>query len=109
MISEACIDRQRLSQGLLQTIRVLGEFKGKQELFRTQSPQVLDTLLQASIIESTESSNRLKGIIAPHDRIAAIVGGKAAPKNRPEQEIAGYRDALNTIHAGHDRMAFSTG
>lgn len=102
------IERQPFSQGLLQTVRLLGEFKGKQELFREQSPQVLETLRQASMIESTESSNRLEGITAPHARIAQLVGRRAKPKNRPEQEIAGYRDVLNNIHAGHAHLPFNT-
>src|SRR5277367_6471482 len=101
------IERQGLSQALLQTIRLLGEFKGKQELFREQSPQVLETLRQASMIESTESSNRLEGITAPHARIAELVSRKARPKNRPEQEIAGYRDVLNNIHANHANVPFT--
>ncbi len=95
-----------VSHGLLQTIRLLGEFKGKQELFRAQSPQVLETLRQGSVIESTESSNRLEGITAPHERIADLVAKRSEPKNRPEQEIAGYRDALNLIHTGHGHLRF---
>ncbi|HWB59708.1 MAG TPA: hypothetical protein VG733_09455, partial [Chthoniobacteraceae bacterium] len=101
------IDRQPLSQALLQTIRLLGEFKGKQELFREQSPQVLETLRQSSMIESTESSNRLEGITAPHGRIAELVSKKSRPKNRPEQEIAGYRDVLNNIHASRAGAPFT--
>jgi len=106
--ADGFIDRQPFSQPLLQTVRLLGEFKGKQELFRAQSPQVLETLRQASMIESTESSNRLEGIIAPHERIAELVGKQARPKNRPEQEIAGYRDVLSNIHANHASMPFTT-
>jgi len=102
------IEGQPFSRALLQTIRLLGEFKGKQELFREQSPQVLETLRQASMIQSTESSNRLEGITAPHERIAKLVGKQARPKNRPEQEIAGYRDVLNNIHANHAHMPFTT-
>lgn len=106
--TDGFVERQPLSQVLVQTVRLLGEFKGKQELFREQSPQVLETLRQASMIESTESSNRLEGITAPHERIADIVGKKTKPKNRPEQEIAGYRDVLNNIHANHANMPFNT-
>ena len=106
--ADGFIGRQPMSQALLQTIRLLGEFKGKQELFREQSPQVLETLRQASMIESTESSNRLEGITAPHERIAELVGKRTKPKNRPEQEIAGYRDVLNHIHANHANIPFNT-
>ncbi|MFM6192057.1 MAG: hypothetical protein ACKPEN_07090 [Planktothrix sp.] len=63
------INRQPLNQKLLQTIRLIGEYKGKQELFKQQAPQVLETLRQAAIIQSTESSNRIEGITVPLIRI----------------------------------------
>jgi Fic family protein len=89
------------------TLNVLGEFRGRQELFREQAPEVLEALLQAALIESTESSNRLEGITAPRERLEALVLRPTAPENRSEQEIAGYRDALNLIHESHRDMAFS--
>src|SRR5687768_14210826 len=101
------LDKQRIPQNLLRTIRLLGEYKGKEEVFKQQSPQVLETLRQAAVIRSTESSNRIEGVVAPHDRIVKIVQKKATPDNRSEQEIAGYRDVLNTIHANHANMKFS--
>lgn len=103
----AFLDKQRIPQNLLRTIRVLGEYKGKEEVFRHQSPQVLETLRQDAVIRSTESSNRIEGVVAPHDRIVKIVQKKVKPGNRSEQEIAGYRDVLNTIHANHANMKFS--
>lgn len=103
-LTSGFIERHPISHGLLQTIRLLGESKGKQDLFREQSPQVLDSLRQTSLIESSESSNRLEGITAPHERIAGLIGKKMKPKNRPEQEIAGYRDALQTIHANRAHL-----
>ncbi len=103
------IERQPITQNLLRTIRLIGEYKGKQELFKEQSPQVLETLQQAAIIQSTESSNRIEGVEAPLQRIKALVAQKTTPMNRSEQEIAGYRDVLNTIHANYGRMPFSTG
>src|ERR1700722_7347996 len=92
------IEKQPLSQGLLQTIRQLGEYKGRQELYTEQAPQVLKALQHAAEIESTESSNRIEGVTAPHDRIAEIVARKTKPRNRPEQEIAGDRGVLQNIH-----------
>jgi len=101
------IEKQPMPQNLLRTIRLLGEFKGKEEVFKQQSPQVLETLRQAAVIQSTESSNRIEGVVAPHDRIVKLVQKKVKPGNRSEQEIAGYRDVLNTIHANHENMTFS--
>lgn len=103
------IERQHISQGLIQTIRTIGEFKGKQRLFKEQAPQVLETLRQAAIIQSTESSNRIEGITAPLERIKALVAEKTTPRNRSEQEIAGYRDVLSTIHANHAHIPLTTG
>jgi len=91
----------------METLKKLGEHKGKQALFTAQTPEVLDTLKQAALIESSESSNRLEGITAPHARIKAMVLRNAAPRDRSEQEIAGYRDALSLIHESAEHMAFS--
>jgi hypothetical protein len=52
------IERQPITQNLLRTVRLLGEFKGKETLFKEQIPQALETLRQAAIIQSMESSNR---------------------------------------------------
>jgi len=63
--------------------------------------------VSAAIIESSESSNRLEGITAPRDRIAALVLKPTAPENRSEREIAGYRDGLNLIHESAREMSFT--
>jgi Fic family protein len=103
------LQKQLVTHNLLQTIRRIAEYKGKQDLYKEQSPQILETLRQASIIQSTESSNRLEGITAPPERIKALVAKKATPRNRSEQEIAGYRDVLSTIHANHADIPFTIG
>ncbi len=96
-----------ITQNLLRSVRLLGEYKGKQDLYIKQIPQALETLRQVAIIQSTESSNRIEGITAPLARIKAIVAEKTTPQNRSEQEIAGYRDVLNTIHANWEAIPFS--
>lgn len=88
-------------------LKTIGEYKGKQALFFTQTPEILNTLKRVSIVESSESSNRLEGITAPHKRIEGIVLQSTQPRNRSEQEIAGYRDALNLIHESAEHMPFS--
>ncbi len=90
------------------SLRQLGEYRGKQELFVRQRPEVLETLRSAAVIESSESSNRLEGIVAPKARIKALVLKDISPRNRSEQEIAGYRDALNLLHQSALDMAFAT-
>jgi len=88
-------------------LKKIGESRGKQELFFRQTPEVLESLQQVAIIESSESSNRLEGVTAPHDRIEALVLKSTTPKNRSEQEIAGYRDALALIHESARYMDFT--
>ena len=89
------------------TLQRLGEYKGRQDLFRRQAPEILEGLRHAAVVESSESSNRIEGVVAPHRRIEALVLRSSAPRNRSEQEIAGYRDALNLIHESARDMAFS--
>ncbi|MBU2446576.1 MAG: Fic family protein [Bacteroidetes bacterium] len=97
-----------ITHNILQTIRLIGEYKGKQDLFKEQSPQLLNTLRQTAIIQSIESSNRIEGISAPLERIKAIAAEKTIPANRSEQEIAGYRNVLNTIHSSYEHITVSS-
>lgn len=92
------IESQLISPALLGAVREIGEFRGREEMYGSRAPEVLETLREASIIASTESSNRIEGISAPHDRIEDLVVRHDRPRNRSEQEIAGYRDVLGTIH-----------
>jgi Fic family protein len=77
----------------------LGRFQGRQELYQHQAPQLLDTLRQIAVVESTEASNRIEGIIVPADRLKALMA-QVEPETRPESEIAGYRDILARVHTG---------
>lgn len=89
------------------TLRELGEFRGKQTLFIRQRPEVLTSLRQVALVESSESSNRLEGIVADRGRLEQLVLHANAPRDRSEQEIAGYRDALALIHESAREMPFS--
>jgi len=106
-LSRAFLGELRFSASDLKSLHALGEYRGKQELFARQSPQVLESLRRVAMIESGESSNRLEGITAPRDRILALVQEDTAPRDRSEQEIAGYRDALNLVHGNHAELTVS--
>ncbi len=75
------------------------EARGKQDLWVRQKPETLKVLREQAIIQSVESSNRIEGVTIPPDRIRPLVIGKARPVDRPEEEIAGYRRALEWIFA----------
>jgi Fic family protein len=87
----------------------LGEYRGKQLLFFEQSPEVLSDLRQVAVVESTESSNRLEGVVVAAHRLKSLVLKNATPQSRSEQEVAGYRDALGLIHENGEEMPFSEG
>lgn len=89
------------------TLRSLGECRGKQLLYAAQSPEALKGLRQAAAVESTKSSNRLEGVVVAPSRLKSLVIRNATPKNRSEQEIAGYRDALALIHESAAHMPFN--
>ena len=99
---------QALNQGLLQSVRLVGEYRGKEALFKQQSPQVLQALRDSALIQSTESSNRIEGVVAPPQRIRDLVAKRTQPANRSEQEIAGYREVLNTIHTNFADMPLTS-
>jgi Fic family protein len=87
----------------------MGEYQGKQQLYAIQSPETLKNLSQTAVIESTESSNRLEGVVVAPTRLKSLIIRNTAPKNRSEQEIAGYRDALALIHESAIHMSFTEG
>lgn len=82
------------------TLWLLGdcmEAKGKQELWTHQRPEVLAALREQAIIQSAESSNRIEGVTVPRGRLRPVVLGKSPPRDRSEEELAGYRKALDWI------------
>ncbi|WP_034450280.1 Fic family protein [Butyrivibrio sp. AE2032] len=77
---------------------------GKQEMYLKQRPEELEKLVEIAKIQSTEASNAIEGIVTTNTRIKQLVEQKTTPKNRDEQEIAGYRDVLSLIHESFDAI-----
>jgi Fic family protein len=92
---------------MVQTIRLIGEHKGRQELYRLQAPEKLENLRQVAVIQSVESSNRIEGVVAAPGRLEALMREKTTPRDRSEGEIAGYRDVLATVHESAADIPFS--
>lgn len=92
------LEKFSITNEQVRMIRKLGEFKGKQELYKKQAPEVLENLQMVALVQSTESSNRLEQVTATPNRFKELMADKTTPQNRSEAEIAGYRDVLNTIH-----------
>jgi len=85
----------------------LGEARGKQELFTKQAPQKLKALREHALIESAVSSNRIEGVKVDQDRIRTVVLGKAHLRDRDEEEVRGYRNALKLIHEQAGKLSVS--
>lgn len=81
-----------------------GEARGMQEMWKKVRPEVLKKLKESAIIQSTESSNRIEGVEVEPNRLIPLVLGKTKPKDRSEEEIAGYRKALSYIHKNYSKI-----
>jgi Fic family protein len=77
----------------------LAEARGKQELFTKQAPQRLRTLREHAVIQSAVSSNRIEGVEIEGKRVGTVLFGNRILRDRDEEEVRGYRNALKLIHA----------
>ena len=89
---------------LLGLVAAIYKAAGKQEMYLKQRPEALEKLVEIAMIQSTQASNAIEGIVTTNTRIRQLVQEKTTPRNRDEQEIAGYRDALAIIHESFDAI-----
>lgn len=89
---------------ILAYVAQIHEYKGKQELYLRQRPVELNRLIEIAKIQSTESSNRIEGIVTTDARLRQLVENKTTPRNRNEEEILGYRNALNIVHENYEAI-----
>lgn len=87
---------------IINYIAKIHEYKGRQELFVRQKKDKLEKLVEIAKIQSTESSNKIEGIVSTNTRIKQLVQDKTTPRNRDEKEIMGYRDVLNIVHENYE-------
>ena len=100
----AAIREQKWDSEILGLIAAIYKEAGKQEMYLKQRQEELEKLVEIAKVQSTEASNAIEGIVTTSTRIRQLVEEKTAPRNRDEQEIAGYRDALNIIHENFDAI-----
>ena len=98
------ISKKTWDSEILGYIAAIYKEVGKQELYLKQRPEELEKLVEIAKIQSTEASNAIEGIVTTNSRIKQLVEEKTTPKNRAEEEIAGYRDVLNIIHESFDAI-----
>ena len=95
---------QKWDSELLGLVAAIYKEAGKQEMYLKQRPEELEKLVEIAMVQSTEASNAIEGIVTTNTRIRQLVQEKTTPKNRDEQEIAGYRDVLAIIHDSFDAI-----
>jgi Fic family protein len=96
-----------LTSEIVSLLTKIHEFKGQQNLFIEAKSDVLTQLVEIAKIQSTEASNAIEGIVTTSTRIKQLVEERTTPRNRDEQEIAGYRDVLNIIHESFEAIPLS--
>ena len=100
----SAIKQQKWDSDILGLVAAIYKYVGKQELYLKQKPNELEKLVEIAKVQSTEASNAIEGIVTTNTRIRQLVEEKTTPRNRDEQEIAGYRDVLNVIHENFDAI-----
>ena len=102
--NNSSINDQKWDSEILGLVAAIYKEAGKQELYLKQRPEELEKLVEIAKIQSTEASNAIEGIVTTNTRIRQLVEEKTTPRNRNEQEIAGYRDVLNIIHESFEAI-----
>ena len=100
----SAIKDKKWDSELLGLVAAIYREAGKQELYLKQRPEELEKLVEIAKVQSTQASNAIEGIVTTNTRIRQLVQEKTAPRDRNEQEIAGYRDVLNIIHENFDAI-----
>ena len=102
------LENMKLDSDIIFLLGRIHEAKGKQELFLAQKPRELDRLVEIAKIQSTQASNAIEGIRTTDARLKQLFTEKTTPKNRAEEEIAGYRDVLNVIHESYEYIPLTS-
>ncbi len=104
-LDEEYLLRQSVPLTMMSNIlRTLGQYQGKQALLQHQRPQLIKTLKEIAIIQSSESSNRIEGINVDPKRLEPLLKQRLKPKDRSEAQVLGYRNVLADIHANYNKI-----
>jgi Fic family protein len=95
--------KTRLPPATVWLLEKLAESKKKQALYEKQAKRILISLEEIALVESTESSNRIDGVTVEPERLRRLVLGNDRPRDRSEEEIVGYKNALSWIHENHEK------
>jgi Fic family protein len=95
--------RAALEAPPLDVVALLGRIelgRGREGLYRSQSPQVLERLAAQTRFDSITASSAIEDVFVDDDRAVKILRdpeGAGAYRDRSELEFAGYRDATDYL------------
>lgn len=101
------LDNGLLPANLINLTSTIYSLKTGAEIKKDEYQKIFTELEKIAKVQSVKSSNAIEGIITSDERINQIVNQSSEPLNHNEQEIAGYRDALNQIHLHYNNMNFN--
>lgn len=101
------LEQMPIPADIVRYLTQIHEYRGKQDLYQRQQPEMLDALVQVAKIQSIGASNRIEGIRTSEKRLMELAQHSVVPRNRDEEEISGYRSVLETIHDSHDSIPLS--
>jgi len=81
-------------------LRSIDTGRGSEALFRDKLPALLTSLAERARVASIEASSAIEGVVvADRSRAAVILAGESQSlRDRSEQELAGYREALDYLY-----------
>jgi Fic family protein len=94
---------------IINLLSAVHEYRGKQALYVEAHADVLVHLLEVARIQSAGASNRIEGIHTSDERLRKLMAMRTNPRNRSEEEIAGYREALKLIHENYEHIPLRPG
>ncbi len=95
-----------LPQDIVRMLSEISRIRAMERIRRKEYSKDYARMEEVAKLASIKYSNEIEGIITTDERIREIVLRGGAPLNHSEEEIAGYRDALNRIHTEHDDIGF---
>lgn len=97
-----------MSPEVMSAIGDMREHRGKQTLYETARPDVLESLVEVAKIQSTSTSNKIENISTSDKRLRELMINKTEPQNRDERAIMGYRYVLDMIHESYDAISVTS-
>jgi Fic family protein len=101
------LEKFKLLPGMVWLLEKLAESEHNHALHEMQSKRLMKSLQEIALLESVESSNRIDGVTVEPERLRLLVLGEERPRDRSEEEIVGYRNALRWIYQDHEKASIS--